>query len=166
MTDINKIKFNSEIFYTKECDLGFGIFAKKDIRKNEILYEFTGHIINYLESKSIPNKEECRALQIGEDKYIDLDVPGVLINHSCNPNCGIINDYFLVALNDIYKDEQIMYDYSTSMDDGYSMECRCGSQNCRKIIKDFKTLDSETQKGYLKLNLVMSYLAKKNLINE
>jgi uncharacterized protein len=158
MIDVDNIIINSDIFYHKECDLGLGIFAKRDIFKDEIIHRFSGRIINHLESKSIPDKEECKALQIGFDKYLDLDIPGVLINHSCNPNCGIKNDYDLIALRRITKDEQIMYDYSTTMDDGYSMECRCNSKNCRKIVEDFKLIGIDKQIYYLEKDIVMSYI--------
>lgn len=155
---LNNIILHSEVFYYDVCDLGIGIFAKKFIHQGEQLYRFSGQIINYQESISIPNKEECKALQIDYDKYLDLDIPGVLINHSCDPNCGIHDDFNLIALRDIQQDEQIMYDYSTTMDDGYFMECRCNSENCRKLVRDFKFLPVERQEYYLKNNIVMSYL--------
>ena len=61
------------------------------------------------------------------------------------------------------KDEEIFYDYSTTMDeDSWTLQCKCGSQNCRKIVKDFKFLPQELQKKYLELNIVQNFIKKQN----
>src|SRR5207247_401334 len=85
---------------------------------------------------------------------------GVLVNHSCEPNSGIINDYYLIALEDIPANVEIRYDYSTTMDeDSFTMECRCMKSECRRYVSDFKTLSEETKRKYLSLGIVMSFIA-------
>lgn len=150
--------------YISETDVGKGVFAKRPIKKGEMILRFRGELIN---SKQIKIREKSRqrnSLQIGNDKYIDLEKPGVLANHSCNPNAGIKEDKILVAIRNIKKDEEIRYDYSATMDeDDWTMKCRCHQKNCRKIVKDFKCLPKSTQKKYLRLNIAQRFIAEKYL---
>jgi len=74
-------------------------------------------------------------------------------NHSCEPNTEMRYEtgwqkhecirgargarYELVATRDIAQDEELTSDYETfdSQADGTEFECKCGSINCRKIIR-------------------------------
>ncbi len=157
----------SEIFEIKESgSLGRGLFAKKLIKKDEQILEFTGPIISLEEAlQKPPDKLSC-PLQIGPTEYIDIQEPGVLANHSCSPNAGVKNDRYLVAIDDILPGQEIFYDYSTTMDeDNWTLECKCGSPNCRYVIGDFRHLPIEVQKKYLDLNIVQFFIAKKLLAN-
>jgi SET domain-containing protein len=156
----------SEIFKIKESgSLGRGLFAAKLIKKGEQILEFKGPIISYEETKKyIPDMGN--PIQISSYEYIDLLAPGVLANHSCSPNAGVKNDRHLVAIEDILPGQEIFYDYSTAMEeDDWTIECKCGSPNCRHIIWDFRHLPIEVQKKYLDLNIVQSFIAKKLLAN-
>lgn len=84
---------------------------------------------------------ECMPLQYNNDKYIDTEAPGKFVNHSCEPNAGIKDDFNLIALEDIKLHEEIRFDYLTTMDeDSYEMECKCNMPTCRKVVPDFKYL--------------------------
>ncbi len=46
-----------------------------------------------------------------------------------------MNDTMLVALRDISVDEELHFDYSTTMSEGdWTMRCRCGAAQCRSLI--------------------------------
>ena len=138
--------------------LGYCIRAKRDIKKGEVIDTFCGSIIPFEETKKA-GEEECRALQIGPNKYINTEAPGRFVNHSCEPNAGITNDLDLIAIEDIPMHTEIRFDYSTTMDeDHYQMECKCGKPSCRKVVTDFKLLPEETRKRYLDLNIVMNFI--------
>ena len=94
--------------YINDCSFGLGVFAVRDIKKDEKIFNFTGPIISKDVAKQRPSGNP---LQISQDQYIDLEKPYVLVNHSCEPNAGIINDTTLIAIRDIQKDEEIFYDY-------------------------------------------------------
>lgn len=153
-----------EKFEIKESgSLGRGLFATQLIKKDEQILEFTGPIISFEETLQKGDKE-ANPLQIGPIEYIDIQEPGVLVNHSCSPNAGVRNDKFLVAIEDIQPFIEIVFDYSTTMDeDSWTLECKRGCPNCRHIIKDFKYLPLNVQKNYLKLNIVQSFIRKKFL---
>ena len=58
-----------------------------------------------------------------------------LINHSCNPNCEVLEDkgrqLWIFAMRDIKKNEELTYDYGFSFDKDYKQYvCKCGSKNC------------------------------------
>lgn len=143
--------------YIKNCSFGLGVFAKKDIKKGEKILDFIGPIISKQEAEGPMGNP----LQIDKNKYINLEKPGVLVNHSCQPNAGIVNDTVLVVIMDIKKDEEIFYDYSTTMDeDNWTLQCKCINQNCRQIVSDFKYLSQELQKKYLELRVVQNFIQK------
>ncbi len=149
--------------YISDTDVGKGIFAKNLIKKNEVVLKFSGSTIS---SGQINDKQgkyrEGRSVQIDANKYIGTERPGVFTNHSCNPNAGVKNDIILIAIRNIKRDEEIRFDYSTTMDeDQWTLKCKCGQKNCRKIIKDFKYLPKNTQKKYLKLDIVQKFIARK-----
>ena len=62
----------------------------------------------------------ANALQIGVNRYLDLDEPGRLVNHSCDPNAAIREELLLVAIRDIQIGEEIRFDYSTTISDGWT----------------------------------------------
>lgn len=163
MCKISHMRKITQKYYIADTDVEKGVFAKRQIRKDEIILKFTGPIIN---SKQINDRHGKyrggRPLQIEDNKYIGIEKPGVFINHSCNPNAGIKKNVNLIALKNIKKDDEIRFDYSTTMDeDSWTMKCKCHKKNCRKIIKDFKYLPKNTQGKYLKLGIVQRFIAKK-----
>jgi D-alanine-D-alanine ligase-like ATP-grasp enzyme len=56
------------------------------------------------------------------------------INHSCDPNAWL-QGLDVIARRAIKKDEEITMDYATFCVDMTEFACRCGSQNCRKVIR-------------------------------
>lgn len=144
-------------FHVGKCKFGKGLFAKKDIRKGEMILEFIGDLINF--EQTLTNYQGD-PLQVDKNLYISLQQPVRFVNHCCEPNAGIKNDVFLVALEDICQGAEIYFDYSTSMDeDHWVMVCECGSVNCRQIVKDFKYLPPQVKQKYLELEIVQRFIA-------
>jgi len=107
-------------------------------------------------------ERECDGLQIDATHYIDLPDPLRLVNHSCDPNCGIVNGCDLVATRDIAEGEELAYDYSTTMDeDDWTMPCACGSARCRGVVRDFVSLPHEDRLRYLRQGVVMPFIAER-----
>lgn len=139
--------------------LGRACKATKKIQKNEIICKFLGPIINTKQAIEKYGLDYCIPLQIDEDAFIDLLEPYACFNHSCKPNAGIRNNGILFALGEIQPDQEIYYDYSTTVDDIlWSMDCRCGSRNCRKKITDFQSIPHQKKQYYLKNNAITLYL--------
>lgn len=148
-------------YIIRNCRFGQGVFANKNILKGEQILSFTGPIISQEEVEQKPEKQQANALQIEDELYIDLEEPSVLVNHSCNPNAGIQNDKELVARRDIKEGEEIFWDYSTSVDGGWTMPCHCEERKCRRTVKDFTMLPKKIQKEYLHEKIVLNFIRKK-----
>lgn len=141
---------------------GRAIVATDDIAPNEIIFKFGGPLITLKEFFDKYEWNYANPLQIGEDTYIDLIEPYVLINHSCSPNAGVRNNGILFALGQINAGEEITFDYSTTVDDvTWSMECDCHSPNCRGQIGDFMSIPHMQKQFYLEKNALTNYI--KNL---
>jgi uncharacterized protein len=71
-----------------------------------------------------------------------MDLPAILVNHSCEANVGIrtnnVGAYDFIALRDVKKGEEVLWDYETSEYNLYGQFlCSCGVSNCRGILKGF-----------------------------
>ena len=137
---------------------GRGTFATRDIRQGESFYSYSGRELTYEETLTLGHFEG-HAIQISPSKYLYADEPGVLINHSCEPNAGLNDIICLVALRDIIAGEEVCFDYSTSMmERSWVMPCQCGSTICRGVIEDFDMIPLETQQAYIKLGVVPTFV--------
>jgi hypothetical protein len=144
--------------YVSVCELGNCVCARHDIKAGEFIYRFTGPVIDFYETTT-RGEYECMCLQYDYDRYIDTEAPGRFVNHSCEPNAGIVNDFDLVALQDIAAHAEITFDYSTTMDeDHYQMECLCRTPSCRGRVTDFKLVPPAIRLGYLSKGVVMSFI--------
>ncbi len=143
-------------------EFGSAVIANRNFLKGEDIFEFTGAIMKRADLPALIRPEDDRYIQIGIDKYLgpsgDFDD---FFNHSCTPNSGIVIEkrVMLVAIMNIRKGEEIVLDYSTTMDeDDWEIECKCRSKNCRKRIRDFKHLPRDTQCSYIALGIVPIFI--------
>lgn len=92
--------------------------------------------------------------QVGIDEWVIENGLGPMVNHSCEPNCGIwLNDravYDYVALRAIVIGEEITWDYATR---NYAIghfprECLCGTAACRGTITGWKDLTEKQKAAY------------------
>ncbi len=144
---------------------GKGVFANTDLKKGDIILFFSGVLFSYAQLPTPYNAVEDHYVQIGADLY--LGPSGALddyFNHSCDPNAGLkIRDkeVALIAIRDIAKGEEVVWDYSTTMDeDDWEIDCRCGSAHCRHKIRDFKYLPPDIRRKYACQGIVPAYNLK------
>lgn len=125
--------------------------------------DFSGSILGRcFTTEDLIKPEDDRYLQVGKDLFIgpsgEIDD---LINHSCEPNSAVLIENkkaSLFSIKDISEGDEITYDYSLQMcDEPWTMECKCGSKNCRKLIKEYKFLPKSLKKFYLELGFVPDY---------
>lgn len=142
----------TKVYVGKSKINGKGIFAKKDIKKGEIIFIAKGKIIKYLPKEDLSDLH-IGLNWIGVDENIWVDPCGTLfdfINHSCVPNAGIKGKITFIALKNIKKDKEITFDYSISESDVFwKMKCCCGQRDCRKIIRSVQFLPIKIFKKYL-----------------
>ncbi|OHD64579.1 MAG: hypothetical protein A2176_08815 [Spirochaetes bacterium RBG_13_51_14] len=150
----------------RDTEKGKAVFADADIRKGGFICEFTGPTYTMDEYKKLHDPSNNHFLQIDDDRFMGPSHNADdLINHSCDPNCGLVyrdGIVKLIAIREIVKGEELSFDYSTTMDeDCWEMECLCGGHNCRKVVRDFKYLPPDVQKKYIALGVVMPFIVKK-----
>jgi len=117
---------------------GNGLFALKNFRKGESVYLLKkGKIVNYDKIQNLSDQEKMHLDKIGENEYEIMEPPGCHINHSCEPNVEE-KDRTGYALKDIKKGEEITIDYDKIAYFEKPFKCRCGSKNCRGLIRGKK----------------------------
>ena len=158
-----KPPLNTPHLKVEPTHLGHGVFAQKPFLPAEVILEFSGPRLHQQEIPAIDKPEDDRYLQVGPTEYLGPSKSfDDFVNHSCNPNCGIQfkkNKILLAAIKPIHKNEEITWDYSTTMaEDDWEMDCHCGSPICRKKIRDFKSLPLLTKKKYINLKIVPAFV--------
>jgi uncharacterized protein len=145
---------------------GKGVFALENIKKGRIIKILSGEIISFDECiKRIKKGKERQSdsLQVGLELDMDFDTLSNTFNHSCNPNAGIRKTSELFALRNIKKGEEITYDYSATIGPNiplslWSMRCKCGAKNCRKIVGNVLTIPDKILQKYKKLGALQDYM--------
>jgi hypothetical protein len=138
--------------------LGRGVFAAQRFHPGQPILTLGGPLLSTPEMLAL-GPDRIYALQVGIGRFVDLLPPGRYLNHSCDPNAGIVDERALIALREIVPGEEIRFDYSTTMlEDHWTMECRCGEYLCRRVVLDFHHLPPITQNRYLQLGIVQRFI--------
>ncbi|MBQ3351205.1 MAG: SET domain-containing protein-lysine N-methyltransferase [Thermoguttaceae bacterium] len=117
---------------------GLGVFASKKIKG--------GMPIGKIEGEFHPDKKyDSEYAMSFNDGALEPEEPYRFVNHSCEPNCELVelvvadqnsgkvfHELWIYALTDIKRGEQLTLDYAWPYTD--AIECQCGSPNCRGWI--------------------------------
>jgi hypothetical protein len=143
---------------------GVGLFAAKAFRPKQTILKIVGRVVDYrvLWERRGTFADNC--FRFGPETYLDPgDDVSRYLNHSCEPNAGIFksnNQLFLFAAKPIAANEEILFDYSTTLgdDDVWTMRCNCGHATCRRRIRRFGSLPRAVKQRYLASGLVPKYI--------
>ena len=116
---------------------GRGVFAREKIRAKELLVVWGGEVVTGESLADMSDDKRRVSLQIEEDLYLVTgnEGPADWVNHSCDPNGGLVGQVVLVAMRDIRVGEEISFDYATSDGSPYDeFECGCGTKTCRRHV--------------------------------
>ena len=127
---------------------GRGVILGRDVKKDEIIFKFIGKKVK---NPPGPWHYGPHWLQVGYSEWIisKPGSPGRYLNHSCNPNSGIRGKNTIIALKPLKKGTEVLIDYA--MSETYPiwhMTCKCGSKNCRDVIKPYQDLSVQRRKMY------------------
>ncbi|XP_060542463.1 histone-lysine N-methyltransferase NSD2 [Pantherophis guttatus] len=131
---------------------GWGLVAKRDIKKGEFVNEYVGEVID---------EGECMArikyahendithfymLTIDKDRIIDAGPKGNysrFMNHSCQPNCETLKwtvhgdtRVGLFAVCDIPAGTELTFNYNLDCLGNEKTACKCGAPNCSGFLGD------------------------------
>jgi SET domain-containing protein len=131
----------------KRCEnKGWGLYARKDIPKDTVVFRSRALKVLYDDKDTIcrekHDQRNSHTVQTDWNRHVIMDLPAILVNHSCHANVGIHeNDhgaFDYLALRNIQHGEEVLWDYETSE---YYIQsqfvCSCGAKNCRGFLKGF-----------------------------
>ncbi len=133
---------------------GDGVVATRAFEPGETV------IVGFLIEEATQN--DSHATQVGPDRWARHGGLGPIVNHSCDPNCGVrLNDgdaFDFVARRPIRAGEEITFDYAMR---NFTIEhfpavCLCGAANCRGSVTGWKDLPADRKAAYG--DLVAPYL--------
>ena len=140
---------------------GFGIFAKDPVRKGEVLFVMGGYVLTIEDENNLKGIVSDKPIEIsdsfsiGPRKASDIPrMPQHYINHSCSPNSGFKGQIFIVAMEEIEINEEVVYDYAMIMQPNpdsnsyFQFDCVCGSKTCRKVVGENDSAIPELQAKY------------------
>jgi hypothetical protein len=131
---------------TPEGGKGGGVRATRGFEVGETV------MVGELEGEVAQN--DSHATQIGRTKWARHRGLGPIVNHSCDPNCGVeVNrsgacDF--IAREAIVAGDEITFDYAMR---NYAIEhfpggCLCGTDMCRGSVTGWKDLSAERKADY------------------
>jgi hypothetical protein len=130
---------------------GIGCFATQDLPAGSTVAGFGGHVVERAEFDTLDEELRTHSLQIDERLYmVSLPpfAPADYVNHSCEPNCGIIGSCLMVTMRDVAAGEELCFDYAMSDTNDYDeFVCECGTPSCRRLITggDWKLVELQTR---------------------
>ena len=126
--------------------VGRSVFAARDIAVGETVLKTWG--------PQVP-KRSRHTMQVDVETHVLPDGVTVLVNHSCEPSCGVlvrptVREIEVRALRPIRAGEEITFDYATFE---YEVEnvaapCLCGSAKCRGKVPGFRHLPADVKARY------------------
>ena len=156
--------------FRKSTIAGQGRFAIKPISKGEIIAIRSGHIINGEQLRKNAEIIKDAEHQIADDFYLaplskdEFDDVMCFINHSCNPNVGMMGNVIIVAMKDIVTGEELCLDYAMLFSNEKTFSCKCGAKNCRSLITGKDWMRKDLQEKYE--NYFSTYLLQKMSANQ
>lgn len=133
---------------------GKGLFAKRAIRKGEIVVIKGGHVFDERTLARVKKRIAVSYIQIADGFYIGATTAAevkknkIFLNHSCRPNVGIRGQIIYVALRNVRAGEELTYDWAMEENQTDPMRCRCGSPDCRRRLTGRDWKRPELQRRY------------------
>ena len=148
----------------KPAKHGQGVFARKNFKIGQKIVQIIGQLITCDEDADVDEETRSNTFRFDADWYLSpKGRVGNYFNHSCRPNAKVVkknNKLFILSIEPILKGEEIVFDYSTiiAADDIWEMNCECGDENCRGVVKQFKKLPKKVREKYLSLDMVPKHI--------
>ena len=125
---------------------GEGVYTTRAFAEGETV------IVGVIEK--VVDESSVHSSQIGLDTHVLHGGLVPMVNHSCDPNCGIrVNEtgaHDFVARRDIAANEEPTFDYAMRnfSVDHFPIICRCGASICRGRVTGWKDLPPERRRAY------------------
>ena len=131
---------------------GKGLYSVDAVHAGETVVGFGGFVISRRHLDALPAKRAIHSIQIDENLFLvgpERAEPGDMVNHSCDPNCGLVGNVLVVAMRDIARGEEITFDYAMCDSQDYDeFVCECGALGCREKVTGNDWTIPELQERY------------------
>ncbi len=117
---------------------GQGVFAVETVEAGEMVAVWGGRIVPADVAAALPPQTRRYVVQVEDAQYLaplERIDPAELINHCCQPTCGLQGQITLVALRRIQPGEEITFDYATTDSSPFlEFDCACVKKPCRNRV--------------------------------
>ncbi len=150
-----------------ESDIrGKGVFATAPIAIGEVVHQMAGERVGLLTCAlriATRRTNFDDPLPISNDTFIILDQLSNRFNHSCAPNAALRGEGEMFAIAPIAIDDEITFDYSTTMRRSFysrlwTMPCNCGAKSCRGSIGDVATIPKAQIENYVRKGALQDFM--------
>lgn len=144
---------------------GTGLFARAAIAQGEVVVAKGGHLFDRATRDRLSAELGPAEIQVAENLFLgpmtatEREGGMMHLNHSCEPNVGILGQILFVAMRDIAAGDELVMDYAMMDDDDYQMPCACGTAHCRGTVTGQDWRRPELQARYA--GYFSAYLAAK-----
>ena len=131
--------------------IGCGVFAARQFFPGELVIEIVGQLISAQDYDG-----STYAMHLDDKWFLEPTIPGAFINHSCNPNCDLLQltetTMGLIACCNIEEGTELSFDYQWEAK-WWIPKCQCGAKTCRGWVvaegelKKMKRLASRNKKA-------------------
>jgi len=126
--------------------VGRGVVATRAIAAGETILKTWGEQVS---------QRTRYTIQVDRQTHLVPEGPAVLMNHSCDPTCGVVirsglKEIEIRALRPIAAGEEITVDYETFEEEVSHLggPCRCGSGKCRGRVAGYRHLPAAMKASY------------------
>lgn len=131
---------------------GWGSYVVEPIQAGETVAAFGGSVVPMSVLQTFSDDRQSRSIQVDTDLYLvsgETPDAGDMLNHSCEPNCGLLGQMLVVAMRDIEPGEELSFDYAMCDASDYDeFRCLCGEPTCREIVTGSDWRDPVLQAKY------------------
>ncbi len=131
---------------------GWGSYAVEPIQAGETVAAFGGSVVPLAVLQTFSDDRQSRSIQVDTDLYLvsgETPDAGDMLNHCCEPNCGLLGQMLVVAMRDIEPGEELSFDYAMCDASDYDeFRCLCGEPTCREIVTGADWRDPALQEKY------------------
>lgn len=152
MSEASHANYLSPKLTVRDCTdkPGRGVYALEHLRQGELVAVWGGRIVSQEIAEALPPEIRRYVVQVEESQYLAPLLPvdaAELINHCCQPNCGMSGQIALVALRPIAPGEEITFDYAaTDSSEFLCFSVSCVKAGCRRQLRpdDWQRADVQT----------------------
>ena len=143
---VPEVRTSPELLEVRTGRLGKSVHVTESVRKGQVLLRCWG-------AKS-PERTR-HTIQVDTDTHILAAAPLLFLNHSCEPNCGLlirrgVKELELHALKLIEAGEELTLDYATFESEIHFMTepCQCHTRSCRGNITGYDAMPTAVSEAY------------------